>query len=122
MSLTSEQRHHLTERLREERDRAARQLHRIEGDRDDTTDGDSAGDISLAPTDMADRATDVVNEELDAADATRTSFELAEIDAALERLQAGPDAYGVCEATGQEIPFERLDVIPWARTIGPAGH
>jgi RNA polymerase-binding transcription factor DksA len=28
---------------------------------------------------------------------------------------------GVCEDTGGDIPFERLDVIPWARTCDQAG-
>jgi RNA polymerase-binding transcription factor DksA len=39
--------------------------------------------------------------------------ELAEVEAALERLQHG--AYGVCEATGQPIEPERLRALPWTR-------
>jgi DnaK suppressor protein len=54
--------------------------------------------------------------ELDASNATRTSREFAEIEAALERLYARPDRFGICEDTGQQIPFERLEIIPWART------
>ena len=38
---------------------------------------------------------------------------LREIDAALQRLEAG--TYGVCEATGQPIPKSRLKLIPWTR-------
>jgi RNA polymerase-binding transcription factor DksA len=45
----------------------------------------------------------------------RLSRELAEIDAALERLYRKPERYGHDERTGEEIPFERLDPIPWAR-------
>lgn len=41
------------------------------------------------------------------------SVELAEIDAALERIRRG--TYGVCEATGKPIPKERLRAIPWTR-------
>lgn len=37
-----------------------------------------------------------------------------EIDAALLRMQNGQ--YGVSEASGEPIPFERLLLIPWART------
>jgi RNA polymerase-binding transcription factor DksA len=59
--------------------------------------------------------------ELQAANATRISRELAEIDAALDRLHRSPDRFGVCEHTGEAIPFERLDVIPRARTCGQAG-
>jgi RNA polymerase-binding transcription factor DksA len=39
---------------------------------------------------------------------------LAEVDAALERLRTG--AYGVCERCGGQIPAERLEVRPVART------
>lgn len=37
-----------------------------------------------------------------------------EIDAALRRL--GNGSYGVSESTGEPIAFERLMLIPWART------
>lgn len=39
---------------------------------------------------------------------------LAEIDAALERIEKG--TYGTCEASGHQIDFERLEAMPWART------
>jgi len=39
---------------------------------------------------------------------------IAEIDRALRRLEAG--RYGVSELSGEPIPYERLVVIPWART------
>ncbi|MBK5223160.1 MAG: TraR/DksA C4-type zinc finger protein [Acidimicrobiia bacterium] len=35
-----------------------------------------------------------------------------EIDAALERVEAG--TYGICVQSGQPIPKERLEAIPWA--------
>jgi DnaK suppressor protein len=44
------------------------------------------------------------------------SFEQAgiyEIDAALKRIEDG--TYGVCEMTGQRIPWIRLEAIPWTR-------
>jgi DnaK suppressor protein len=44
------------------------------------------------------------------------SFEQAsiyEIDAALKRIEDG--TYGVCEMTGQRIPWLRLEAIPWTR-------
>jgi RNA polymerase-binding transcription factor DksA len=49
------------------------------------------------------------------------TVELEEIDAALERLYHSPQDFGRDERTGHDIPFERLDVIPWART-GIAGN
>jgi RNA polymerase-binding transcription factor DksA len=68
------------------------------------------------PLHMADRGTDTMQQELDASNATRVSRELAEIDAALERLYQTPEEFGRCEETGKDIPFPRLDMIPWART------
>jgi RNA polymerase-binding transcription factor DksA len=58
--------------------------------------------------------------ELAASNATRESRELADIDAALERLHRTPERFGICEDPGRPIPFERLDVIPWARTCDQA--
>jgi RNA polymerase-binding transcription factor DksA len=38
---------------------------------------------------------------------------LYEIDQALRRIESG--TYGICEMSGQPIPHERLEAIPWAR-------
>lgn len=42
---------------------------------------------------------------------------LGDVERALEKLHTG--TYGIDEATGEPIPYERLAVIPWAR--GRAG-
>ena len=68
------------------------------------------------PLHPADLGTDVMQAELDASNATRVSRELAEIDAAIARLHDTPEKYGICEDTGEDIPYERLELIPWART------
>ena len=39
---------------------------------------------------------------------------IAEIDAAFYRLENG--SYGVSEKTGEPIAYERLLLIPWARS------
>jgi DnaK suppressor protein len=39
---------------------------------------------------------------------------IAEIDAALRRLETG--RYGVSETSGEPISFARLMLVPWART------
>jgi len=62
-----------------------------------------------------------MREELDASNAARMSRRLAEIDAALERRPRDPERFGICEDTGDAIPFARLDIIPWARICGQAG-
>ena len=116
MALTDSQRQHLEQRLREERDRALRSLNRAVDENADESGEDRAGDITRMPTHQADQGTDTMQEERDASNATRIARELAEIDAALERLFHDPAKFGICEKTGAAIPYERLDIIPWART------
>ena len=118
MPLTEKQRRHLARRLQEERTRALRTLNRNVGEHADGDEQDRSGDLSAMPLHPADLGTDTMQAELDASNATRVSRALAEIDAAIERLHSTPDKYGVCEDTGEDIPYERLDLIPWARTCG----
>jgi RNA polymerase-binding transcription factor DksA len=121
MALSQKQRDHLERRLKEERARALRMLNRSVAYSSDESEQDRAGDLTAVPLHMADRGTDTMREEIDAANATRVSHELAEIDAALDRLYRTPERFGVCESSGKDIPFERLDIIPWARTCDQAG-
>lgn len=121
MALTDAQRKRLEQRLREERARVRRDLERAVDEQSGESEQERAGDLSVAPLHPADLGTDTIQEEIDAANATRMSRELAEIDDALERLYHDPARFGVCEDTGRDIPFERLDVIPWARTCEQAG-
>ncbi|MEO8579887.1 MAG: TraR/DksA C4-type zinc finger protein [Gemmatimonadales bacterium] len=116
MALTAKQSKHLEKRLKEERARALTALNRSLAQSSGSTDQDRSGDLTSAPFHMADRGTDTMNEELDASNDTRISRELAEIDAALSKLYEAPDTFGISEKTGAQIPFERLDAIPWART------
>ena len=119
MPLSAAQRRHLTARLQEERTRALRTLNRTVAEYSDDDEQDRTGDLSVVPFHPADLGTDTMQAELDASNATRVSRELAEIDAALERMIQSPEKFGICEDTGAEIPYERLDLIPWARTCGP---
>ena len=121
MSLTNAQRKHLEGRLQEERARLLRALNRSLAPQEETDAQDRAGDLSKVPFHLADLGTDTIDAELEASNETRMSRELEEIDAALERLYQTPGRFGVCEETGRPIPFERLDLIPWARTYGEAG-
>ena len=116
MPLTTQQRSHLEKRLRDERARALELLNRIVADRSGSSEQEAAGDLTLMPFHQADLGTDTMDQELDESNATRVSQELTEIDAALERLYKSPEQFGICEDTGGDIPFERLDIIPWART------
>jgi DnaK suppressor protein len=113
VALTEPQRRHLEHRLQEERERALRVVRRYDEGRSNPMDD---GDISNYPFHPADQGTDTYDQELSTDLAERATRELQEIDAALQRLYENPERFGVSEATGRPIPFDRLDVIPWART------
>lgn len=113
--MTEEQRQYLENRLLDERAERMRRLASFQSE-EGTTTRDRDGDLSAVPMHLADLGTDTMQEELDAAQASRGSRELEEIDAALERLYREPTRFGLDERTGREIPFARLDMIPWART------
>ncbi|HZE93886.1 MAG TPA: TraR/DksA C4-type zinc finger protein [Gemmatimonadales bacterium] len=105
MALTPTQRKHLEARLLEERTRVVDALARY-----------NRATRDMAQQEPGDRGTDTADQERDVVNAARETAELAEIDAALERLYKTPEQYGRCERSGKPIPFERLDLVPWART------
>ncbi len=116
MSLSNTQLRKIEARLHEERERLLGQLQEFTGPEGSEDSQGQAGDSSKFPTHAADLGTDVAREELEASIATRRSAEIAEIDAALERIATSPETFGMDENSGEAIPFERLDIIPWART------
>jgi len=116
MPLSAKQLEHIERRLREERSRALSNLNRSVTEYSGSTDQERSGDLTSMPLHMADVGTDTMQEELDASNETRISRELAEIDDALTRLYKTPESFGISESTGAQIPFERLDAIPWARS------
>jgi RNA polymerase-binding transcription factor DksA len=61
----------------------------------------------------ADLATDLHDLEVNQSLVESLDAELAEVDAALQRV--GDGTYGVCEACGEAIPDERLEAVPAAR-------
>lgn len=121
MPLSEAQRRHLEQLLKEERARAMRALNRSLTENSEDDEQDRSGDLTVMPFHPADLGTDTMQAELDAANDARISRELAEIDAALERLYRSPEKFGICEDTGAEIPYARLEIIPWARTCGDSG-
>ena len=121
MSLSDAQRRHLERRLQEERARLQRDLDRSLAVQEQEDEQDRAGDLTKYPFHPADLGSDTMDAELEGSNETRMSGELAEIDAALDRLYRTPERFGICEETGRPIPFERLDIVPWARTCDQAG-
>jgi RNA polymerase-binding protein DksA len=76
---------------------------------------DELGELAEGGTDnhLGDTATAMYDRELDEGLEDGAKETLAEIDAALQRIEDG--TYGICEVCGKPIGAERLAAIPWAR-------
>jgi RNA polymerase-binding transcription factor DksA len=76
---------------------------------------DELGELAEGGTDnhLGDMATAMYDRELDDGLEESARDTVAEIDAALLRIEAG--TYGICEGCGKPIGAERLSAIPWAR-------
>ncbi|HET8617894.1 MAG TPA: TraR/DksA C4-type zinc finger protein [Acidimicrobiales bacterium] len=74
---------------------------------------DAAADLSHVHQHLADTASDAFEREKEFSILEQVEAELADVDRALERLDAG--TYGTCEACGGTIPDERLAAVPAAR-------
>jgi DnaK suppressor protein len=76
---------------------------------------DELGELADGGTDnhLGDTAGAVFDRELDEGLEESARDTLAEIDAALQRIEDG--TYGICENCGKPIAPERLMAIPWTR-------
>ena len=115
MPLTESQRRTLERTLHEELDRALESIHRYSSEEGAASGRDRSGDLSAVRLHMADEGTDTFDAELNASMASRDTANLNEIDDALRRLIERPEDFGKDEVSGEDIPFERLEIIPWAR-------
>ena len=70
------------------------------------------GELSTAPSHMADCGSDNFEQEFTLQMMESSSEILEDINAALERIDEG--TYNVCEVCGVKIPKKRLQVIPYA--------
>jgi DnaK suppressor protein len=70
-------------------------------------------ELSSADQHPAEQATETLERELDLGVLQSVDGELTELQAALDRLEAG--TYGVCEVCGKAIPDGRLEAMPSAR-------
>jgi RNA polymerase-binding protein DksA len=73
------------------------------------------GEVAEGGTDnhLGDTATAMYDRELDEGLEEGARTTLAEIEAALKRIEDG--TYGICEVCGKPIGAERLSAIPWTR-------
>jgi len=64
-------------------------------------------------SDFAERASEESELEIIFAELSAEKDQLAEVEAAIERIKKG--SYGVCQATGKPIEEVRLRALPWTR-------
>jgi RNA polymerase-binding transcription factor DksA len=72
---------------------------------------DGVGDVHVV-LDRKDQADLMIQAGVDDAELTRDLTELAQVEAALRRLDTG--RFGLCEDCAEPIAAQRLDVQPWA--------
>ena len=101
-------------RLERERERVEGLIESLRGEGLDVGEAEQSGDLSHYDQHPADQGSELFEREKDLAILERLESELAEIEAALQRVDDG--VYGVDEQTGEPIDPERLDAIPTART------
>ena len=97
--------------LLEERQRVQAALQNLHDENSGTLSED-AGEETAYDNHLADTATETYDRELDYTLEENSEHLLAEIDAALIRIEKG--TYGICTNCGTQIPEERLDALPWA--------
>lgn len=73
----------------------------------------STGELSSVDNHPADAGTETFERSRDLSINTSLAEELTEVEAALQRIEDG--TYGICEISKEEIPFERLEAIPYTR-------
>ncbi|MEO1062354.1 MAG: TraR/DksA C4-type zinc finger protein [Actinomycetota bacterium] len=98
--------------LLEERATYTRSATRLKAEADELAADREPGDVQF-DEESGEGDTIAVERERDLALSAQAQDTIAEIDAALERLAEG--TYGICEASGEPIPEERLEAIPHAR-------
>ncbi|MBP3952106.1 TraR/DksA C4-type zinc finger protein [Bacillus suaedae] len=76
---------------------------------------DSTGELSYYDNHPADTATTMFERGKDMALHEQLEREHEEIEHALAKFETG--VFGICEVTGKEIPYERLEASPAARTV-----
>ncbi len=109
--LDDTQRQQFRERLEEERERLRQVIEHLEGEVGQlgAYEEMEAGTLGNHPADVG---TEVFEAEQVIALERNEQELLDRVERALARLDEG--AYGQCERCGQEIPFERLEALPYA--------
>jgi RNA polymerase-binding protein DksA len=102
---------HFRDLLLEERGRVAAALQNLHDDHPGSI-SDETGEDAVYDNHLADTATETYDRELDYTLEENSEHVLADIDAALKRIEDG--TYGTCTNCGKPIAPERLEARPWA--------
>jgi RNA polymerase-binding transcription factor DksA len=108
------------ERLEHERARVGELIAELRNEGLDEEQAAQSGDLTHYDQHPADQGSELFEREKDLAILEGLELDLAEIEAALQRLDEG--TYGVDEVTGDPIDPERLDALPTARTNISSGQ
>ncbi|HJZ93329.1 MAG TPA: TraR/DksA C4-type zinc finger protein [Gemmataceae bacterium] len=111
--MTKHQLEHFRARLRAYADRARGTVQTLEDQARVPVGGEVAGNLSDAPIHMGDLGTETYDQEMNATLLENEEHVLAEVTAALGRIDNG--TFGQCENCGRPIPIGRLEAVPYAR-------
>lgn len=109
--LTEKQIETLKEMLIEQKKAAEVVTDKADGLLDKGSLRDSVDELSTIDNHPADLATELYEREKDIAIKVHEEDALQKVDAALEAIEKG--SYGVCAKCGVDIPFERLEAVPY---------
>ena len=101
-------------RVMDEQARVEGLIHNLKDELGDGPENDELSELSDYDQHPADTASETFEREKDVSILEQLEDELAELQAALERIDQG--TYGIDEVTGEPIAPERLAAFPTART------
>ena len=107
-------------RLEAAHERVTGLIGELRGEGLDETEADQTGEITHYDQHPADQGSETFEREKDLSILEGLESDLAEIEAALQRLDDG--SYGIDEVTGDPISAERLEALPTARTNVDTPH
>jgi RNA polymerase-binding protein DksA len=102
---------HLRQRLLEERRRVLDAIENLHAENPGSI-GDETDEPTFQDNHLGDIATATFDREMATSLEENSNHVLAEIEAALARIDDG--TYGLCERCGTPIRPERLEALPWA--------
>jgi RNA polymerase-binding protein DksA len=100
------------EALLEERQRVEHALATLRDEHPGSLDDEVEEIAATSDNHLAETATATLGREIDYTLGENSEEVLAQIDAALKRIDDG--TYGTCTNCGREIPQQRLEAYPWA--------